>query len=239
MEKNILSFAFDGMHRVGKGTQIELLESELKETGIPYISIRGEGYRNGLNDSPGDPKTDFWIKMSEQLKKGSDLHLWDEASYRLARELIVWRDRILSKEVDKALAPFGVLLVDRSFISKSVLKNLQLKPPPEKIFSSDELYPELVQDHKKITVDMVLPDIIFELVAPREILLSRLDVNDSHYEFRKNGIENNYDVYMEAKDHLPQIIKDIIVTVDSSMEPEDVHKKIIEEINSRFPEIKL
>lgn len=68
-QKKILTVAFDGMHRAGKGTQIELLKNELQETGIPCISIRGEGYRSGLNSSQGDPKTDFWVKMSEQLKK--------------------------------------------------------------------------------------------------------------------------------------------------------------------------
>lgn len=237
-QKKILTVAFDGMHRAGKGTQIELLKNELQKTGIPCISIRGEGYRSGLNSSQGDPKTDFWVKMSEQLKKGEDLHLWDEASYRLARELVVWRDRILSREVDKTLAPFGALLVDRSFISKSVLKNLQSKSPPEKIFSSDELYPELLHRHKKISVDMVLPDIIFELIAPKEVLLSRLEPNDPDYDFRKRNIENSYDTYVEAKRNLPQLIKNVIVTIDSSAKPEDVHKKVIEEIDSRFPELR-
>lgn len=44
-EKRIYSFAFDGVHRSGKGTQIELIQKILDEDGIPSISVRGEGYR--------------------------------------------------------------------------------------------------------------------------------------------------------------------------------------------------
>lgn len=241
-QKNLLTFAFDGIHRAGKGTQIELLKNKLQEIGLPCISIRGEGYRSGLGNSPDNPETDFWKKMSEQLKTGEDLNLWDEASYRLARELVVWRDRILSKEIDKTLSPFGVLLVDRSFISKSVLKTVQSDSsplPPEKIFSSEELYPALLQKHKKITIDMVLPDIIFELTAPKETLLSRLNPDDPDYDFRKKNIEDSYEIYLDAKQHLPQNIKDIIITIDSSDKPEEINQKVIEEINSRFPELKI
>lgn len=238
-ENKIFSIALEGLHRSGKGTQIELLKNKLKEVGIPCVSIKGEGYRQGSGVSKEDPESDFWKKISEQLKSGADWDLWDEASYRLARELIVWRERILSKEITKSLAPFGVLLIDRSLISKANLKNLQLKPPPEKIFSNEELYPPESQHHKKITVDMILPDLIIELFAPKEILLTRLDASDQDYDFRKNNIENKYKQYIEAKEHLPEEIKNRIVNIDSSGEPDEVYKKILEEIKTRFPELKV
>lgn len=234
-EKRIYSIAFDGMHRAGKGTQIEIFKRELQDSGIPSISIRGEGYRQGTGESPDDPSSDFWQDMSQKMKKGADLNLWDEASYRLARELIVWRDRILSRDVETALKPFGVLLIDRSLISKSILKNLQLKPPADKVFSSEELFPRLIQQKKKIDVDMVLPDLIFELVAPRDVLLSRLNKSDPDFEFRKSNIENKYELYLSAKDNLPQKIRDRIVTVDSTSSPEKLHEEIVKIIKERLP----
>lgn len=166
-KNKIFSIGFEGMHRAGKGTQIELLKQKLKEKGIPCISIRGEGYRQGSGASPDDPESDFWKKMREQLKRGGDLNLWNEASYRLARELIVWRDRILSKKIDKVLAPFGVLLIDRCLISNAILKSLQIKPPPEKIFSSEELCPEFLQKHKKRKTDNLFAGFLVMLLKLR------------------------------------------------------------------------
>ncbi len=238
-ENKIFSIAFDGAHHSGKGTQIEILRTKLLECGIPCISIKGEGYRLGQGGSEEDPESDFWQKMSTQLRKGADLQLWEAASYRLARELIVWRDRILRMEIEKILAPFGVLLIDRSFISKSILKSLQVETTPGKIFSSDELYPELIQAHKKITVEMVLPDLIFELIAPKDILLTRLDPNETDYHFRKTNIEDRYQFYLDAKQHLPEEIKNRIISIDSSPEKEEVYRAILEEIKKRYPDFRV
>ncbi len=239
-EKKIFTIAFEGESRVGKGTQIEMIKNKLRKMGIPCISIRGEGYRNGEGNSEDDPASDYWKKISEMLKNGIDKYeSWNEASYRLARELLVWRDRILSREIDKSIKPFGVLLIDRSLISNSILKTLQKKPQPGYTFRSDELYPKHLQNRKKITTEMVSPDIIFELIAPKEVLLSRLDKNHPEYEFKKNNIENKYNLYLEAKKHLPKEIQDIIVPIDSSGAPEEVFSKILREISIRFPELEV
>jgi|CXWL01.1.fsa_nt_gi thymidylate kinase len=234
-ENKIYSIAFEGIHRVGKGSQIKLLKERLTQIGIPCISIKGEGYRSGSGLSSQDPKSDFWNNLSKQLKDQGDLQLWDEASRRLARELIVWRDRILAGKIDKSLAPFGVLLIDRSLISKAILKHLQSGESTNKIFSSEDLYPTLIQKHKQITVDMVLPDIIIELIAPKEVLLARLDVKDQDYDFRKHNIENNYELYLNAKQNLPLEVQERIVTIDSIEAPEQVYSKIIEAIKDRIP----
>ena len=226
------------MHRSGKGTQIELLKNKLTEAGIPCISIKGEGYRSGSGSTESDPKSDFWERMSKHLeKKDSDFGLWEEASQRLAREMLVWRKRILSRKIDEALAPFGVMLIDRSLISKANLRTLQQPQSQEKIFSGEELYPTLSRQHKKITVDMVLPDMIIDLVAPKEALLARLDVSDPYYDFRKANIESKYDMYMDAKEHLPQEIRDRIVTLDSSVDQDELYEAILKVIREKLPEL--
>jgi thymidylate kinase len=238
----IFSIAFEGPNRVGKGAQIELLKSELEKAGIPCLSIRGEGYRQGSGASPADPESEVWKKISGELndvKNGANWERWDEASYRLARELVVWRERILSGKIAKTLAPFGVLLVDRSLVSKATLKSLQLKPPPEKIFSNEELYPPESQHRKKITVDMVLPDLIIELSAPKEVLLTRLNASDPNYDFKRDNIENKYEQYAEAKEHLPEELKSRIISIDSSGKPEEVYEHILEAVKAKFPDLQI
>ncbi len=190
-EKRIFTFAFEGMHRAGKSTQIDLLKNKLSELGIPSISIRGEGYRTGTGDTDSNPESDYWQKMTKILQDPDDYEAWNEASYRLARELIVWRDRVLSRKINETLQPFGVLLVDRSLISNAFLKKLHTKPSPEKIFTTDDLYPKHLQNRKKISADMVLPDMIIELLAPKDVLLSRLKKDDPDYSFRKKTLMKN------------------------------------------------
>lgn len=241
-ENKIFSIAFEGPHQAGKDVQIGLLRSELEKAGIPCLSIRGEGYRQGSGASSADRESDVWKKISGELndvKNGAEWGRWDEASYRLARELIVWRERILSGKIDKALAPFGVLLIDRSLVSKATLKSLQLEPPPEKIFSNEELYPPESQHRKKVTVDMVVPDLIVELSAPKEVLLTRLSAGDPNYDFKRDNIENKYEQYTEAKEHLPEEIKRRIVNIDSSGKPEEVYQNILGEIKKKFPDLKI
>lgn len=46
MEKpKIFSLGFEGAHRSGKGTQIELLSRSLEDKRIPFLIVRGDGSR--------------------------------------------------------------------------------------------------------------------------------------------------------------------------------------------------
>lgn len=236
----IFTIAFEGESRSGKDTQIELIKSRLSEMKIPCIAIRGEGYRNGLGDVGGDPESDYWKKMSKVLRENpGEYKLWNDASYRLARELIVWRDRILSKNVEESLKPFGILLVDRSLMSNAILKTLESKPESDYQFTPEELYPESIQNRKKISADMVLPDMIIEFIAPKEVLLKRLDKNNPDYKFKKESIEDKYELYLNAKKSLPKEIQDIIVSINSSGSQEEVFSEVLENIKSKFPELEI
>lgn len=109
-KREVISIAFEGMHRAGKGTHIEALKSKLAEDGIPAVDIRGEGSRAGRGETAGDPHSEWWLKLNQELHKkqgDEDATKWDEAAYRLARELIVWRDRFISNQVKAAGTPLG------------------------------------------------------------------------------------------------------------------------------------
>lgn len=242
MEKSekIISIAFEGMHRVGKGTHIEALKEKLAKSGIPCVDIRGEGSRPGKGEEARDPRSEWWLKINEALRKKEgkeDATKWDEAAYRLARELIVWRDRFLARQIKEAQVPSGVLIIDRSLLSRAAFIKQRMQHPPEKIFSSEDLYPSGIQRRKKISIDMVLPDLIIELVAPKEVLIGRLDPDDPKYDFRKRNIEDMYDTYMDAKSHLSREIQERIVTFDASNDQEAVFNEIENIIKQRFPEL--
>lgn len=94
MEKpNIISVGFEGPHRSGKGTQIELLSRTLEEKGIPFLVIRGDGSRPNEGIHLGDPVSEWWSFALPELKKENpNLEDWNKSSYHLARELLVFRD---------------------------------------------------------------------------------------------------------------------------------------------------
>lgn len=242
-KKEVISIAFEGMHRVGKGAHIELLKSRLAESGILAIDIRGDGLRTGKGETAGDPYSEWWLKFNQELQElrkkqdDKDVTEWDKTAYRLARELIVWRDRLLSRQVKESESLFGVLIMDRSLLSRAAFIKHHLQPSPEKNFSSEDLYPKHVQHRKKITVDMILPDLIIELVAPKEVLMARLNSNDPKYKIRKQNIENMYDAYINAKSHLSKEIRERIATIDSSRDQETVFTEIENIIKQRFPDL--
>jgi thymidylate kinase len=236
----IISIAFEGMHRTGKGVQMELLKNKLEKIGVLFVDIRGEGSRAGNGKTEGDPNSEYWIKLNEELHSEDGINnfeLWDKASYRLAREFLVWRDRVLKNKIENSLSPFGVLVVDRSLVSNASLKNFNNKPSSDQVFTDNDLYRKDIQKTKKITPKDVLPDIIIELIAPKDVLISRLDKNDPKYEFRKNNIEEKYDTYLDTKSHLEKEILDKIVSVDSSREPEKVFEEIGLILKKRFPNL--
>jgi adenylate kinase family enzyme len=69
-------------------------------------------------------------------------------------------------------------------------------------------------------------------------LLARLNAGEPNYDFKRDNIENKYEQYTEANEHLSEEIKDKIVNIDSSGKPEEVYEKILEEIKTRFPDLR-
>lgn len=223
----IITIGFEGPNRVGKGTQISLLSHYLFSHQIPFLVIRGDGSRpaSGL---PGDPFSFWWNEMNKKLRTTARLSDWDIASCRLAREMVVWRNRILPRMIRETDKKFGCLLIDRSIISRSHITR--------EVGSSNvnDLYPDHLFKRKKITYETVCPDIIFNLCAPKEILRARLDLNDPKYDFRKLLIETKSEWY-ENTSMFPEYIQERIVCIDSTKSSDLVANKILTFLCVRFP----
>ena len=177
-----------------------------------------------MGKSAGDPFDLWWQENSKKLRVEGTTEEWHYAAYKLAEELSKWRETIDS--LDKE-----VILLDRSLISRASFV-LDREPGPFSILEINDLYP--IQPEKELELEDVLPDIIFELTAPKNILLSRLDPNDPKYDFRAKIIENNYDNFSRARTLLSPIIQERIIQIDSSRPIDQVFDDILEELNNKL-----
>ena len=216
--------AFEGLNRAGKGTQIENLKKVLSETDISFVELRGDGTRDGLGLHDGDPLSPWWQGYSKTLRSEGTTTDWHYAAYLLAKDIKTWKEE--GANLDKQIA-----LLDRSIISRAAFV-IDRERTPTEILLVQHLYP--VQPGPKIQLEDILPDVIFELAAPKEVLLSRLDQKDPKYEFRARMVHEMYDTYYSAKDRLPESVRERIVSIDSGRPPDEVFDTILEILDTRL-----
>lgn len=219
----LTTIAFEGINRVGKGTQIELLKKVLNELGVNFIELRGDGTREGSGSHEGDPIDIWWQENSKKLRKGAKSEEWHIAAYKLVTEMKDWRSK--AKELNKQVA-----LIDRSILSRASFVIDRDKPANDILLISD-LYP--IQEGETLILDEILPDIIFELTAPKDTVLARLDPKDPKLEFRKRVIEESYDIFYNSKKRLSPEVQDRIVSIDASQPSDVVFDNILETLNTR------
>ncbi len=230
----IISIGLEGPNRAGKGTQCALLQDWLAERAVPSLIVRGDGSRTGSGEQPGDPPSAWWQAANRCLHAIHDLPVdyeeWNRAAYRLARELVVWRDRVLPRLVERQGQRLGVLLVDRSLLSRTMI--------PRAMGATDvagALYAERYRTKgRRISPDLVCPDLIVNLTAPRRVLAARLDPGDPKFEFRKRLIEETCDWFGDAVAYIPRRLRPRVVKVDASEETERVFRRVVSLVQTHF-----
>ena len=221
MKERNPTIAFEGINRAGKGTQIEKLKLHAQKKNINAVEIRGDGTRDGLGLHEGDPLSEWWQQYSKYLRTSGTTNDWNYAASILANDIKMWREQGIDK--GKKL-----LLLDRSFISRATFV-LDRSNPNTNALTMENLYPP--NSSHRIDLEDILPDIIFELFAPKETILSRLDSQDPKFSFRSKMIEEQYSRYYSARNYLPIIVQERIIRVDSSRDIDTVFNEIVERIN--------
>lgn len=151
-------------------------------------------------------------------------------SYRLARELVVWRDRALPCIVRSRGQTGGVLLVDRTLLSRTMIPRAMQNPDV-----ANYLYPEQARLRgRHITPALVCPDLILNLIAPLEVLIARLDPGDVKYSFRQRLIRETSHWFKDAARYLPEPLQSRVVEVDASREVDVVFETVLSVVQSRF-----
>lgn len=224
----IFRIGFEGVNRVGKGTQIGRLLTLINEKYGRAISIRGSGSRQA-SGIEGDPSSDWWKNINRKIRECGTFEDWDLASCRLIREQQVWERRVLPRLVYQTKSPHGFLLIDRTILSHIVLHLEAGKSNLETLYVADQLL-----CRRRITYREACPDLIIHLTAPREVLLNRLDPGDPKYHFRRRLIERPYDWYEEAISRLPPDLQSSIVSIESIETPERVFCRVLGAINAQF-----
>ena len=229
--QRIITVGFDGPNRVGKGTQCELLQAWLTQRDIPSLIVRGDGSRTGLGTSRGDPVSVWWQTVNLWLRtSAATTDDWNHTSYRLARELIVWRDRVLPCIVRQQGKQLGVLIVDRSLPSRTmVLRAAGVSNIADRLYTLNQ-----PSRGRQIDPRLVCPDVIFVFTAPYEVLINRLDQADLKYAFRKQLINDTHSWFADVEHYLPAPLQDRVVHMDGTQDAARIFTEVCATLKTRL-----
>lgn len=220
-----VTIAFDGLHRVGKGTQTRALVEALSRNGIDTLVVRGDGTRDGLGLTQGDPFSLEWQQRNKYIKseQGGSVDDWNASSSVLLRELSV----LLHDEREEK---YDAIVIDRSILSRAAFLLHRGVGMPGDRMTLDELYPcnSSLQVNEQLNLEALVPDIIFDLRARNpESLLSRLDQDDPKYVFRSRNIKGGFESSLQAKQHVPESVEDKVKVLNAGDSPQYVHGKVL------------
>lgn len=188
--------SLDGLHRCGKGTQLNLLKGYFNENNLYSKIMRGHSSRKGKG-SPDDPSCDWWQSLQPLLREinedgNLDIEPWIQASDRLNWELHEAYNQ-KTKQTNPEDNNLSYLLLDRSVISHYFMMKRE----------------NLVSDFNEVTtfpdpdgneLPVIIPDISFIIHASKSTLLERNELSADYpekYEFRKKNINDFYDIFEE------------------------------------------
>ena len=180
--------AFDGNHRIGKGTQIGIVGDALKKEGYRPHILRGDGSRPGLGLEENDPHSEYWAEFKEYATRQENLFdAWREGARYLVGEAVVKR---------QLLGQHDIVLFDRSVLSRT---QMTLKEGIEPTFWN--MYMNRgVEGVSDDDIRGLNPDLLVYLAADSSIMSERLDPSDPKYEFRRANIVSSNEYFNAAYD---------------------------------------
>lgn len=220
-----VTVAFDGLHRVGKGTQARALAHTLGENGLSSVVVRGDGTRDGLGLSAGDPFSIEWQRRNKYMKSevGGSVEDWNASSLVLLQELAA----ILGGGQEQRL---DAVIVDRSIVSRAAFLLHRGVGMVGQRMTLDELYPDNqhLPSNERLDLEGLVPDVIFDLRAESPAkLLERLDKDDPKYLFRSRNIKGGFEPSAIASRHIPEEVEARVETVDAMDSPEQIHEYVL------------
>jgi len=209
----MLIFSIDGLNRAGKTTQLLNLKNKFNIEGISSLIFRGDGTRTGSNNSDYyDPYSAFWQQVQHTVFKTDDTFnqkIWTECALKLENEINDCVARNTNSE--------QILLLDRSRISRYFVLKQHNQAMPNSFFQND-------YQNK--------PNIFFVLDVPKNVLLDRIEMENTKDLFRKTIILKYYDLFQSTIEELTEnsAISNQIIRIDGTNPPIDITKIIYKKI---------
>lgn len=225
-----VTIAFDGLHRAGKGTQANALTEVLSDRNLTSLIVRGDGTRDGLGLTAGDPFSVEWQQRNKYMKSegGGSVEDWNTSSLILMQELSV----ILRNGREEGI---DAVIIDRSMLSRAAFLLHRGVSITGQRMTLDELYPnnQNLYGDDKLDLEALIPDVIFDLrVQTPMSLLERLDQDDAKYVFRSRNIKGGFDSSIKAKHHVPESVEARVKTLNAAQSPDEVHRKVLKHLAS-------
>ncbi len=220
--QNIFIVSFDGLHNNGKGTQIALLSKQLNDSGISTLIRRGDGMRKGTGSEDTDPESSWWKENIARMRatgfEGPEsMAAATEASNRLNAEIFVAKNYYMPHLIQKEGRDTGVILLDRGPISRLFVKR---REEPKADLDSIRFFENRSGRH-----EILLPDQIFLLHAPLDVLIGRnSDRTSEKSKFNETILTKYYGDFERTMAALPTELSERTICMDST--------KPILEINS-------
>ena len=214
---------FDGLHNVGKSTQIELAKRQLGSMGIHSLIRRGDGSRKGLGIVEEDPISEWWQDNYQDIVdtgvEGHKAELAAQmASRRLGQELLHLCNIEYPKLLDEYHIDRGVVLLNRGPISRLFVSRRLKSDSVPKLYEGDPSY-------------QIAPDHIFVLHADKETLIkrneTRLEGGQQKRDFNANIINKYHNDFSNTLDALPEELAEITTIVDASPDIQSIHFMIM------------
>ena len=224
---------FDGLHRSGKWTEIDLLINFCIENGYNPFLRKGHGTREWLGKEERDPNSERWQINAPKLKNRATANFNElriEAAARLQTELSTSYNALQIAPVAKP-----IILLDRTVISR-YFTELQFN---NKLDFDTMLTFKPTPDSGIMGIQKtIIPDLIFVLECNLDTLKSRFtpeELTTDKGKFRRDNIQRTFDLFQSIIHNIPKSIADNVRIIDGNRKPHEVHKEVIEIIQRDLP----
>jgi thymidylate kinase len=212
--QNIFIVSFDGLHNTGKGTQITLLSKQLNISGVSTLIRRGDGMRKGSGDEDTDPESSWWKDNIARMRAtgfegDKSMAAATEAANRLNAEIFVAKNHYMPNLMKREGRGTGIILLDRGPISRLFVKR---REESQADLDSIRFFENRSGKH-----EILLPDQIFLLHAPLDVLISRnFDRTSEKSKFNETVLTRYYGDFVHTMTTLPTELSERTIYVDST-----------------------
>lgn len=201
---------FNGMHRCGKWTQIQLLQNFLDTIWVSNIALRWEYYRKWRWDTIGDPYSERWQKN------------WNN------KDLIYEKSNILKKELRNIILEKNsatnkkIILLDRWWMWRCMYDFTQNK--------HTSMQEALYINSNESPTHLPQSDIYIVLQPTKDELLKRTLYENVDIEYKQDTISNHYEKLYEGFQKVKSQIYTNVLHIANNYDPEEIHHTIKETI---------